>query len=274
MKKLAIFLDGTFNTLNNNTNVWRLRSLTSQTADQRVYYSQGVGTKRGEVARGGVAGYGIDDEIIDAYSPTLAIEAIRWIARSKRTFVVVLDEANNMIGQDEYATARPMAKAIKSLVNEGVFSVVVMGTDKAYRLFEADPELNSRKIADINLDPVNLSDPSERNYFFKFVGQIDRQMGRDGIVKERIGLIEDVESRAKVYDMSGGVVGTVVRILRIALRIAHNDKRRSIEWKDIEAAFYSWKTSHVDDNGKPIKVYDPFADGPKARTLAAVKNPR
>jgi uncharacterized protein (DUF2235 family) len=68
MKKLAVYLDGTFNTLNNNTNVWRLRSLTSQTPDQRVYYSQGVGTKRGEVARGGVAGYGIDDEIIEAYT--------------------------------------------------------------------------------------------------------------------------------------------------------------------------------------------------------------
>ena len=68
MKQLAIFLDGTFNTLNNNTNVWRLKSLTSETSDQRVYYSQGVGTRRGEVARGGIAGYGIDDEIIDAYT--------------------------------------------------------------------------------------------------------------------------------------------------------------------------------------------------------------
>jgi uncharacterized protein (DUF2235 family) len=68
MKRLAIFLDGTFNTLNNNTNVWRLRSLTAETADQRVYYSQGVGTVRGEVVRGGVAGYGIDDEIIEAYT--------------------------------------------------------------------------------------------------------------------------------------------------------------------------------------------------------------
>ncbi|MGY4177664.1 uncharacterized protein (DUF2235 family) [Bradyrhizobium sp. USDA 4518] len=68
MKKLAIYLDGTFNTLNNNTNVWRLKSLTAETADQRVYYSQGVGTIRGEVVRGGVAGYGIDDEIIHAYT--------------------------------------------------------------------------------------------------------------------------------------------------------------------------------------------------------------
>src|SRR5258705_11572702 len=68
MKRLAIFLDGTFNTLDNNTNVWRLKSLTAQTSDQRVYYSQGVGTQRGEVARGGIAGYGIDDEIIEAYT--------------------------------------------------------------------------------------------------------------------------------------------------------------------------------------------------------------
>ena len=61
----AIFLDGTWNTLNNNTNVWRLKSLTAETADQRVYYSQGVGTRRGETARGGITGWGIDSEIIE-----------------------------------------------------------------------------------------------------------------------------------------------------------------------------------------------------------------
>jgi uncharacterized protein (DUF2235 family) len=68
MKRLAIFLDGTWNTLNNNTNVWRLKSLTAETNEQRVYYSQGVGTRRGEIARGGITGYGIDAEIIDAYT--------------------------------------------------------------------------------------------------------------------------------------------------------------------------------------------------------------
>ena len=36
MKRLAIFLDGTWNTLNNNTNVWRLKSLTAETEGQRV----------------------------------------------------------------------------------------------------------------------------------------------------------------------------------------------------------------------------------------------
>lgn len=69
MKRLAIFLDGTWNTLRNNTNVWRLKSLCDPCApNQMVYYSKGVGTSFGETARGGVEGYGIDNEIIDAYA--------------------------------------------------------------------------------------------------------------------------------------------------------------------------------------------------------------
>lgn len=69
MKRLAIFLDGTWNTLGNNTNVWRLKSLCDPLAEgQSVYYGQGVGTRFGEKARGGVAGYGLDNEIIDAYT--------------------------------------------------------------------------------------------------------------------------------------------------------------------------------------------------------------
>lgn len=69
MKRIAIFLDGTWNDLENNTNVWRLRSLCDPDApNQKVYYSKGVGTSFGEKVRGGVGGYGIDDEIIDAYT--------------------------------------------------------------------------------------------------------------------------------------------------------------------------------------------------------------
>jgi len=69
VKRIAIFLDGTWNTLENNTNVWRLKSLCDpNAANQIVYYSKGVGTSFGETLRGGVEGYGIDKEIIDAYT--------------------------------------------------------------------------------------------------------------------------------------------------------------------------------------------------------------
>ena len=54
-RRLALFLDGTWNKEDDNTNVWRLRSLFSPVSsdgrEQRAYYSTGLGTKYGEQAR-------------------------------------------------------------------------------------------------------------------------------------------------------------------------------------------------------------------------------
>jgi uncharacterized protein (DUF2235 family) len=66
-KRLALFLDGTWNTVDDDTNVWRLKSLTVADADQVCYYSAGVGTLFGQRLIGGMFGYGLDDEVIRAY---------------------------------------------------------------------------------------------------------------------------------------------------------------------------------------------------------------
>ena len=70
-KRLALFLDGTWNTVSSNTNVWRMKSMCAKVGSdgvpQAVYYDKGLGTTMGEIVRGGVFGYGIDDAVIDAY---------------------------------------------------------------------------------------------------------------------------------------------------------------------------------------------------------------
>lgn len=66
-KRLVLFLDGTWNTVTDNTNVYRMRSLCASGADQVVYYSAGVGTQYGEKFTGGIFGYGLDAEVIQAY---------------------------------------------------------------------------------------------------------------------------------------------------------------------------------------------------------------
>jgi len=70
-KRLALFLDGTWNTVSDNTNVWRLRSLIAEASADGVkqipYYSTGLGTKFGERIRGGMFGRGIDTAITGAY---------------------------------------------------------------------------------------------------------------------------------------------------------------------------------------------------------------
>jgi hypothetical protein len=62
-----MFLDGTWNTLDDNTNVWRLKSLCVQDSQQQVYYSAGVGTAKGEKVSGGAFGIGINEEVEAAY---------------------------------------------------------------------------------------------------------------------------------------------------------------------------------------------------------------
>ena len=67
IKRIAVFLDGTWNNVADNTNVWRLKSLCDKSAEQLVYYSAGVGTQSGEKLSGGMFGIGINDEVTNAY---------------------------------------------------------------------------------------------------------------------------------------------------------------------------------------------------------------
>ena len=66
-KRVALFLDGTWNNVSDNTNVWRLKSLCARSPEQLVYYSAGVGTQYGERISGGMFGIGLNEEVISAY---------------------------------------------------------------------------------------------------------------------------------------------------------------------------------------------------------------
>lgn len=65
-KRLAVFLDGTWNSINSNTNVWRMRALCAAKSKdgkpQLVYYEIGVNG-----FLGGVFGHGLDENIRLAY---------------------------------------------------------------------------------------------------------------------------------------------------------------------------------------------------------------
>lgn len=70
-KKIALFLDGTWNEPGDNTNVWRLKlMLARQTqggVNQISYYDTGVGTKWYDRVSGGALGIGLSKNIREAY---------------------------------------------------------------------------------------------------------------------------------------------------------------------------------------------------------------
>ena len=70
MRRLAVFLDGTWNEPDDNTNVSRLRDLVAHDnagVEQRVEYQRGVGTRFGEWLRGGIGGKGLSHNVKAAY---------------------------------------------------------------------------------------------------------------------------------------------------------------------------------------------------------------
>lgn len=71
MKRLAMYLDGTWNTARSRTNVTVLHELTAEHDldgnEQKKHYDPGVGTRWGERVLGGWLGWGLDDNVIEAY---------------------------------------------------------------------------------------------------------------------------------------------------------------------------------------------------------------
>lgn len=68
MKRLALFLDGTWNEPDDQTNVWRLRELTIDDGnEQLVRYVEGVGNRWTERIRGGAFGRGLSRNLREGY---------------------------------------------------------------------------------------------------------------------------------------------------------------------------------------------------------------
>jgi uncharacterized protein (DUF2235 family) len=67
MTKRIILFDGTWNTLEDETNVVHLRDAIEQSAAQRVLYIPGVGTQWHERWRGGAFGRGLSNDILQGY---------------------------------------------------------------------------------------------------------------------------------------------------------------------------------------------------------------
>lgn len=67
MRRLVLCLDGTWNTESSFTNVWRINVALERSAEQLVYYDQGVGTRAFEQVTGGAMGKGLSATVLRAY---------------------------------------------------------------------------------------------------------------------------------------------------------------------------------------------------------------
>lgn len=200
------------------------------------------------------------------YSEANVNNAIRKIARHRQTSIIVLDEAHNLLANSQ--SNGVMGKAIRSLVNDGLFSVVLAGTDEVLPLLRNDKELRSRYREGIWLSKLELTQ-DDCTYFLSFASYFESELIAQGIVDQPIGLTETIDDRATLYDMADGVIGIVVRVLRLALqRGFQKEGGVVVDWLDIAKAYRSLLFSNADSKSV---TSDPFRSGPKAETKRAME---
>jgi uncharacterized protein (DUF2235 family) len=194
MKRIAVFLDGTWNSPDDNTNVWRSKLLASERDaagnEQACYYEVGVGTKRFERFRGGAFGEGLDANLRNAY---------QWLMS-----VYEKDDVIYLFGFSRGAyTARSLAGLINKcglLLPGASFSVPQIFErykqgDKAKPLYKLRPDWIPRD--QWTAEDVSLVAQSRR-VEIEFIGVWDT-VGALGIPAGRLATLAD-ETLAKLGD--------------------------------------------------------------------------
>jgi len=196
-RNLALFLDGTWNTVSDNTNVWRLRSLLAPVSDagleQRAYYSAGLGTKFGERFTGGMFGSGINTAITNAYE---------WLVDNYET-----DDRVYLFGFSRGAyTARSLSGFISKagLLRKGA----PLGVNQLYMRYRRRGEHTVREL----IDRQKASDSGftfEERWLLKH---------SQAIPVEFIGVFDTVGALGVPFPLIREFAGTAYRFLNTGIR--------------------------------------------------------
>ncbi|GEM_PF-1439313 len=170
------------------------------------------------------------------YSEASVNEAIIRIARKKGTTLVVLDEGHNtLLGADP----RTIAQALKSLLNDGVFSIVLSGTDDMRSLF-THAELRERSKPPINFAPPKVADTEGCLEFFRFTERLCNAMHAKGIVSLPFQPMRKERQCAALFDMAEGNLGRSAKIIRRGLEQAFDEGLSSLHWDSLAEAHARW----------------------------------
>ena len=128
---------------------------------------------------------------------------------------------------------------LKIMLDTGKVPIVLLGTEEVVPIVGADRELSGRLFAPCRLGPLDVNDDEDWDLWCGFLKALDMRMKADGIVTSPAGL--DVEEIALALgEVCDGVVGQVMRVMRMALREVIRDRRSVITPADLRVAVDQW----------------------------------
>jgi hypothetical protein len=141
------------------------------------------------------------------------------LANGQETELAFADEVQHFIESDTQKKAKSVGEAMKKTLNSGAFALVLLGTEKASHIFEANEEFAQRVLARFELRGVKEDVPEEVDLFINFLKTFCNDIEKRGVIGSAKTL-ETAETIGNLFTQAGGRLGTAQRIMKAALRVA------------------------------------------------------
>lgn len=189
-----------------------------------------------------ISGRKVSEVLGKRYNKDDVQDEIVRLARECELKLLILDEAHQSIDQRTDKVAFEVAVLLKDLVNEALFSILVVGTENAMRLIQANKEVEGRTTVIYRIEPFDRS-PDSRRVWLDILQDYDAELALNVFGKPSGLTAPDVAEA--LLNASLGIVGYMATLVEKAAIMAVDDmiagaKDPGIEWRHLEAAFAAW----------------------------------
>ena len=176
------------------------------------------------------------------YNEDTVVKDILRVAEACRTKLLILDEVHELIDRKTDKVVGDVAVLIKDLVNAKLFSILLVGTNKAYRLIKADDEMEARTPVIYPMTPFEPTKPEDVAVWLDILDDIDSELA-DSVFGKSSGLCEPDMSLALMV-AAEGIVGHMATLVEQAAYLAVDEMiagaAPGIRWGHLEEAFTRW----------------------------------
>ncbi len=179
---------------------------------------------------------------------TLRRRAYEAIARSGIELLVI-DEAQHLAVSTK--AIGEVTDRLKRFLDDGIVPLVFVGTSEARGLLQSNHQLVNRMLPPADIPGLRSENVKDRRELEHFLKRLDAEIVARKLMAEPAGLDETLVA-ASLVQVSGGNLGRIVNLLRIALGRAHRRQASRIELLDLQSATALWAV------GQDLITSNPF----------------
>ena len=222
------------------------------------------GPTKGALAETMLAAMG-DEKFAAGTLPQKTIRLFKLL-KACDTRVVIIDEFQQFIDKASERVAYETADWLKNLVDEAKVALVVAGLPSCLKVLDYNEQLDGRFLAPVVLPRFDWATEDSRDEFVAILSAFEETMGQHF----KLPALASDEMSFRFYCASGGLIGYLSKMLRLAVWNADEQKCDSIDLPALQIA-YEGAVRKIDLDAAEIDPFSPeFSITPSVELLMKV----